>query len=306
MAEKILIIGNGFDIDLGFLTKYSNYYKIWEYNHKWPFNDSSTGLGGYIHKCAKEYKEKWLDLEMALFEYASANNGAAIKGVNGSYPIDKDKEDFGTLVGNLTSFIERIPSETQVNRDSVASKVLKSVLDDGNYSIYSFNYTDLKGIAARLYPERSYHLSYTPVHGRAADDNIIIGVHSDANLIMGYDFLKKIDQTSYQSNDIIQDLSCAKEVVFFGLSMGIVDFPYFRDFFSSLCSNIVPLDKKKHVTMFTYNESSRQEIHEQLRKLTRTDLMSLKSNCYFEIIRTSLCEYDDKDKIEKWIYRQRL
>lgn len=229
--------------------------------------------------------------------------------MNGSYPIDTDKEDFDILVGNLTSFIKRIPSEDQINKDSVASKVLRTILDNGRYAIYSFNYTNLKKIAARLYLDVSYYgaeydLSYTSIHGKVEDNNIILGVHSDANLIAGYDFLKKIDQTSFQSNDIIQDLSCAREVVFFGLSMGIIDYPYFRDFFKSLCSTIIPLDKKKFVTIFTYNESSRLEIHEQLRKLTRTDLMSLKSNCYFEIIRTSLCVYDDKDKFEKWISRQ--
>lgn len=311
MPEKIFIIGNGFDLDLNFRTRYSDYFEIWKENHHWPFNDSSKGLGGYIHKCAKKDKKKWLDLEMALFEYASAHDGAAIKGMNGSYPIDTDKEDFDILVGNLTSFIKRIPSEDQINKDSVASKVLRTILDNGSYAIYSFNYTNLKNIAARLYLDVSYYgaeydLSYTSVHGTVEDNNIILGVHSDANLIEGYDFLKKIDQTSYQSNDFLQDISGAREVVFFGLSMGIIDYPYFRLFFNALCSRIVPLDKKKHVTIFTYNESSRLEIYEQLRQLTGTDLMSLKSNCYFEIIRTSLCKYDDKDKFEKWISRQRL
>ncbi len=91
MPEKIFIIGNGFDLDLNFRTRYSDYFEIWKENHHWPFNDSSKGLGGYIHTSAKKNKKKWLDLEMALFEYASAHNGAA-KGMNGSYQLTQIKK----------------------------------------------------------------------------------------------------------------------------------------------------------------------------------------------------------------------
>lgn len=309
MTRKLFILGNGFDIDVNFKTRYIDYYDIWRRNYRWPFNDRSDGLGGYINNCAKT--ERWLDLEMALFNYAKANNGAATRMKNGFYPIDSDKQDFGILVNNLTEFIGRIPNETKIDNKSIAAQVLRTVLDSGGYSIYSFNYTYLPQIAARLfnnvslYDDVEYDLSYTPVHGRVIDKSIILGVHSDANLIEGYDFLKKIYQSQYRTSSIIQDLVIADEIVFFGLSMGIIDYPYFRDFFTRLSTGIVLDEQKKRVTFFTYNDSSVLDIHKNLSALTGTDLMNLKNNCSLEFIRTENHAFFDKAKLETWMDCQR-
>lgn len=302
MAKTVFIIGNGFDLDLEFRTKYSDYYKISELNNFWPFKDSSSGLGGYINKCAKT--EKWLDLEMALFNYASSTSGnAVLKG--GSYPLASDKYDFDVLRSNITSFIKRIPSETKINKESIASLALKAVLNSRDYSIYSFNYTNLRSIAARLYNDKpyvdaEYDLEYTPIHGTVAGNDIILGVHSDSKLIDGYEFLRKIDQPFYRSNNLQQDLLSAKNVIFFGLSMGIIDYPYFRALFERLSNGVIHSEEKKRITFFTYDEHSRLQILRQLRDLTGTDLMMLKSNSFLTMIRTSCCGNDDKQIFLNW------
>ncbi len=304
MARTVFIIGNGFDLDIGFKTKYSDYFNIWERNNLWPFKNATSGLGRYINQSAKA--DKWLDLEMALFNYAAYPNGKAIS-VGGDYPIDHDRHVFNELVSSLTQYIKRIPCETSVNKESIASIALKSILDIGDYAIYSFNYTNLRRIAARLYldvtsyDDKEYDLRYTPIHGTVANQDIILGVHSDAQLIEGYEFLRKIDQPLYQSNNLQQDLLSAQNVVLFGLSMGIIDYPYFRDLFSGLSTGVVPLGEKKHITFFTYDESSRLQLLKHLRELTGSDLMKFKSNCQFEIIRTSCCEIEDKLKLKQWI-----
>ena len=247
---------------------------------------------------------------MALYNYAAFPDGKAVP-EGGSYPVDSDRNDFDTLVLSLTQFINRIPKETKADRDSVASIALKAVLDNEDYSIYSFNYTNLRRIAARLYLDVSsyddveYNLQYTPIHGTVKNDDIILGVNSDAQLIDGYGFLRKIDQPSYKSNNLQQDLPSAENIVFFGLSMGKIDYPYFRDFFEGLCNGVIPSKEKKNVTFFTYDEGSRLQILKQLRELTGTDLMKLKSNCYFEMIRTSCCGYEDKQKFEQWLAKMK-
>jgi hypothetical protein len=304
MARTAFLIGNGFDLDLGFKTKYSDYFNIWDRNNHWPFKDATSGLGGYINQCAKT--DKWLDLEKALFDYAAYPNGKAIT-VGGVYPIDSDRDDFNVLVTSLTQYINRIPWETSVNKESVASAALKTILDNGDYAIYSFNYTNLRRIGARLYldgtyyNDKEYDLQYTPIHGTVDNQDIILGVHSDATLIEGYEFLRKIDQPLYKSNNLQQDILTAHNVVFFGLSMGIIDYPYFRDFFAGLCTGVIPSSEKRNVTLFTYDENSRLQLLKQLRELTGTDLMRLKSNCHFEIIRTSCCEDEDKQKFNQWL-----
>ena len=307
MAEKVFIIGNGFDLDLGFRTRYSDFYQ-----QCWPFRDAVSGLGGFLEQCVQ--RKHWLDLEMELFNYAKVDNGKALKNEDGLYPIDADKDDFECLQTVLASFIKRFVWENEPKKDSVASKVLNAVLENKHYSIYSFNYTDLAKIAARIYldatfyDEIKYNLDYTPVHGTTEENNIILGVHSDAELIEGYEFLQKINQPTLVPNNLMQELNAAQEIVVFGLSLGIIDYPYFRRLFNALGasdSEIVPPDKKKYITIFTYDESSRMEILKQLRTLIGYDLSTLKSNCYFDIIRTSMCNYEDKNKFEAWITRQK-
>lgn len=302
------MIGNGFDLDVNFKTKYTDYYNIWKRNNLWPFEDSNNGLGGYIDACAKT--DNWLDLEKSLFDYATADNGAVTRTSGRNNSIKTDERDFKALVANLTLFISRIPEETIIDNKSVAAQVLRAVLDNGSFSIYSFNYTNLNSIADRLYRSATddyieHNISYIPVHGSVEENDIILGVHSDANLIEGYDFLKKVYQPNYHNNNLIQDLDNANEIVFFGLSMGIIDFPYFRHLFSSLCTGIVPIEKKKKITFFTFDESSRMDIHRHLSTLTGTDLSSMKSNCFMEFIRTENCASEDKAKLNAWIASQK-
>ena len=307
MAEKVFIIGNGFDLDLGFRTRYSDFYQQF-----WPFRGAISGLGGFLEQCVQ--RNHWLDLEMELFNYAKANGGVVNKSKINFSQIEADKNDFYDLVSILRRFINRIPEENKINDKSIANKVFRTVLDTPHYSIYSFNYTNLADIASRLYIKETsynrveYKLNYTPIHGTIKDDNIILGVHSDAELVDGYEFLQKINQPNYKSTNLTQELETANEIVIFGLSLGIIDYPYFRRLFNAIGasdSEIVPPDKKKYITIFTYDESSRMEILKQLRTFIGYDLSTLKSNCYFDIIRTSMCNYEDKNKFEAWITRQK-
>ena len=151
---------------------------------------------------------------------------------------------------------------------------------------------------------QDYNLDYAPVHGCIETNDIILGVNSDADLIEGYEFLRKNEQPDYKPTNLRQDIFSAREVTFFGLSMGKIDYPYFRDFFESLCSGVVPTGQKKHITIFTYDDISRSAILKQLRSLTGTDLMTLQGNSYFQIIRTENQCSKDRQLFERWMRRQ--
>ena len=303
---NVLILGNGFDLDVNYKTRYSDFAK--NVRLCWPFEDAKDGLGGYLQERAKT--DTWLDLESALLDYASATDGVAKKGDGGLYPLEDDKEDFQRLVHTLRKYIARMIDEPPVNKDSVAAQVLDAVLKSPDSVIYSFNYTNLRKIAYALYVNDSrhdrqdYNLDYAPVHGSIETNDIILGVNSDADLIEGYEFLRKNEQPDYKPTNLRQDIFSAREVTFFGLSMGQIDYPYFRDFFYSLCSGVVPTDQKKHITIFTYDDISRSAILKQLRSLTGTDLMTLQGNSYFQIIRTKNQCSKDRQLFERWMRRQ--
>lgn len=117
---NVLILGNGFDLDVNYKTKYSDFAK--NVRLCWPFEDAKDGLGGYLQERAKT--DTWLDLESALLDYASATDGVAKKGDGELYPLEDDKEDFQRLVHTLRMYIARMIDEPPVNKDSVAAQVL--------------------------------------------------------------------------------------------------------------------------------------------------------------------------------------
>lgn len=64
---------------------------------------------------------------------------------------------------------------------------------------------------------QDYNLDYAPVHGCIETNDIILGVNSDADLIEGYEFLRKNEQPDYKPTNLRQDIFSAREVTFFGL-----------------------------------------------------------------------------------------
>lgn len=305
MDGRLLILGNGFDLNINYRTKYSDFANKVKLN--WPFDAAKEGLGGYLQHRAKT--DNWLDLESALLDYASSVGGAANPDATGVYPTESDEFDYDRLVSALQVYIERVIDEDAVDSNSIAAKVLQTFLGRSGYSIYSFNYTNLQKVAYALYikdsryERKNYELDYTPVHGCIETKDIILGVNGDAELIEGYEFLRKNERPLYRKTNLLQDLFFSKEITFFGLSMGKIDYPYFRDFWEVLCHGSVPKEEKRHITIFTYDTLSMRQILNQLRSLTRTDLLTLQSNSYFEVIRTEECKWEDKEKFENWIKR---
>ena len=67
IKKKVFIIGNGFDLDLGWKTRYSDFVES-PYG-KFIKNYLHAGLADFLDR--KSQMTKWFDLEMALREYAS-------------------------------------------------------------------------------------------------------------------------------------------------------------------------------------------------------------------------------------------
>ena len=63
--KVILVIGNGFDMDLGWKTS----YKSFAISDFWPFKDDKKDLGGYLETHSKS--DKWFDLEALLRSYSA-------------------------------------------------------------------------------------------------------------------------------------------------------------------------------------------------------------------------------------------
>ena len=268
MSKKVFIIGNGFDLDLGMNTGYSDFAK----SENWPQDsDVNSCLSHYLK--AKRNIGKWFDLEKELLLYArEAEKRFNIRHLHASH-VEKNRSFYNNLVSGLTDFL-REEEKKDIKNNSVAAKVLKAVIDNGYFSsIYSFNYTDLYKIARKMGIDS--HFSYEHVHGSLKDNSIILGVEEKSDLIPGYQFLYKTYNQHYESHAIQYDMLEADEVVFFGHSLGDNDYHYFQMFFRNQCRDNMTRKDGKRITIFTFDEKSRIEILEQLRQMNdkKTDLL---------------------------------
>ena len=258
MKKKVFIIGNGFDLDLGWKTRYSDFAS----SKFWIGDSYGSDLKSRLNQ--DKNIEKWFDQEMSLLNYAKADE----TGYHPSpyeYTKERDMQCFNELNKGLSSYLKAEENKS-VNEKSVAAKVLRGILSNGYFtSIYSFNYTNLKSIAGKL--GLSTDFRYEHVHGSIATDSIILGVEDAVDLYPGYSFLYKTFSPHYESHHIQYDLLEADEVVFFGHSLGKNDYHYFQSFFRRQCDESLERKQGKRITFFTYDDASRIGMLEQLREM---------------------------------------
>ncbi len=296
MNENTLIIGNGFDLDLGLKTNYldfadSTYWPKLESIYK-PYLKSKLEERISDNPC-------WFDIEEELLKYATIDKSNKTLKDYASYNNKIDQDFFNKLLSGFCEYLEN-EEKKDIIKDSYAAKVLSSVVLNGYFEhIYSFNYTNLNTFAKRLNITKD--INYNHIHGKIKDRSIILGVNESQKLISNYEFLYKSSSPYYKSNNLDSDLFNSKEVVIFGLSFGHIDFQYFDYFFKSILdAKIIPSDKKKHITIFTKDDNSRMEILKKLRdkQIIVTDLYQ---KSYFEIIKTT--DPKDIDKLDSFIKR---
>lgn len=259
----VFIIGNGFDLDLGWKTQFSHFAN----SDYWPLRPVlNSNL--YSVLTTNRNKSMWFDLEHLMADYASPK-----KGMTSPSRVKGDKAFFDQLSAALMSYLKE--QQTQdITKASTASKVLSAVLAIHHYSkIYSFNYTDLHLIANRL--GVPYHFDYEHVHGDLNSESAIIGIPDSADVVDNYEFLYKTFSPHYSSHEILFDLLDADEVIFFGHSLGQIDYHYFQRFFQQQCRSDMQRSDGKRITIFTHDAVSRLSILKQLRSMNekRTDLL---------------------------------
>lgn len=309
--RNVFIIGNGFDLDLGLPTKYSDFANSSFWPKASPIAPSSVSpdsgtiklgnstsyifLEHYLER--KRNLNTWFDLENELLLYSHVDNKN--NGKERDSFIEKNIDYFIKLQNSLCDYI--ISVEDKVTRkDNVAGRVLKSVIDNDYFEqIYSFNYTNLNKIARSL---GIYHdISYTHIHGKVDDRSIILGV-DDSKLRPGYELFHKSSSHYYQSHDIYNALTNAREIVIFGLSFGNIDYSYFDRFFKSLSDgDSINEENKKNITIFTKDDKSRLSIIGKLREMN-IGIQRLYAQSHFQII----CTNDNRDKSLIEVFVKRL
>lgn len=272
----VAVLGNGFDIDLGMKTTYKNFAE----SNDWPFKglikDEDT-LRGFLN--GKKDIEQWFDIEEALAEYAKSEGAGA--------NIETDEKDLQILKKSLKKYLERQQNEEEwVKKNSRAKLILAFLSHVKNYYIYTFNYTDVVAIAQKMgieiEPERVKY-----IHGSLADDDMILGVGEKHVIPSKFNWLYKITDARYHSNDLFEKLVAADEVILFGHSLGENDFDYFVDYMESAKEERKPValseNYRRKLMVYTSDEKARMGLCMQFRKMTSNHVTALYSHTDVEI-----------------------
>ena len=276
---NILIIGNGFDLDLGLKTQYSDFFHSKEFEHLEPFINHSNCLAH--HLVEQQKREEWFDLEESMAEYVKEK---------------ERKKDF-TCAEIDKFFLNELKYELW---DYISGKVLK--IPPGNSlakstiqfqnkcnffeRIYSFNCFEMSdyNFATSRELQNLYDVRY--VHN--CHNDIILGIGDNDSTSMQYKFLKKTYQ-NYPSDCITQmksDMLKAENVVIFGHSFNRIDMVYFKDLFFYISQ---PHHINRNILLITKDSQSAKQIKENI-----TDYAILfpilESSCNISFVYTEKCK----------------
>ena len=233
MTKIALVLGNGFDLDLGLKTRYADFAN--RENPEW--NDFLNMSGTIIKDCfrtefvdhlylARE-KECWFDIEEEIYKFTIFHDNL------NEEQIGLIREQYTALVLYLCRYLKRVTNPSNVKTDALAMDLLLKInASNNNAVIYTYNYTDCFELCQC---ERTEKVKMSHIHGALNTNNIILGcrVYDKNKRNVRLDFLYKED-LSLLKDIIYQNLTTADEVIFYGHSLNRMDFCYFKDFFKTL------------------------------------------------------------------------
>lgn len=289
-----IVVGNGFDLDLGFKTKYSDFVESVEWKTMYDERSSksqSYSLLQYLN--GKRYTEEWFDIESALIDYVS-------KKKDGSFVdnLAEDREDYDIVCNTLANYLDsHVTRKSHDISQTCAGRLLRNMCLDSDWEykrFYTFNFTPINLYCSALGSIHSPKINY--VHGKIENRSHILGIETKniSEIAPGYSFLIKSNNSAYKSSFLPFDLMKSKNVVFFGHSFNCIDFGYFEEYFKMMENTP---DANKGIFIITYDEMTKQQLFDNLR-LSGISVQKLFTHSHVEVIRTKDIYQEKKSDTE--------
>lgn len=278
--ETLLIVGNGFDLSIGFKTSYGDFMKSSYFPH-----EETSNLCSYLHK---QYEENmgWIDIENELSEYSRMLTTKKLnaKKYNTILNIDSLREEYDELKSSLKFYLqEETKRAFGPSPDNPAKRVIDQLPADSK--IISFNYTS---IIERMTRDRfcTSKGNLLHIHGSLAPyDDIVFGVEDSAKLSKEHVFLYKAYSRHLKVQEFSDWLNSAERIIFYGYSLGDTDRQYFENFFRKLCSGD---NTYTELIFYYYGQASYDNLIWQLQVLTNHKLTQLQIQNKIEFIDCSM------------------
>ncbi len=268
--QSVLIIGNGFDLNLGLKTSYNDFLNSTNFD---LLKNSNNHLANHLIK--KHSLQNWIDIENELKNYSK--NAKTVESRN-------YKNDFISLSNTLKDFLNDVKYDN-LNTNSESYKLIEKITND-NFVIYDFNYTNTikKILLKNGFSDGEINQKLIKVHGSIEDKQIIFGVEDNADIKADHIFIKKAFKNNKPVNlyDKIQNVN---DIYIFGHSLGETDHTYFNRFFDDICSINGGVNDKK-IFLYYYGEDGYENLHRQLDRLTNYRLTIFKQGDKFNPINT--------------------
>jgi hypothetical protein len=214
---KIIVIGNGFDLNLGLKTSYKDFIESDYFN---TLIEQNNSLATYL--MAKSNLNNWVDIEKEITQYS----------MDIQHTDANVKNDFEALKISLANYLKEA-QEGEIDQESQAFKMIQEEIQSTD-KIYNFNYTNTVLKIAKLLDATDIDIKHSYVHGSIENMDIIFGVEDNARIHQNHIFLKKSYNKNYGETDIGKFLKDENDLVIFGHSLGITDSSYFKNNILSL------------------------------------------------------------------------
>ena len=255
--RNLIILGNGFDLDLGLDTSFSSFVKSYEFRQL-PcisfIQDISASNWSDVEGCIRN----------SLVEYSRHPDAKEAEKINLAWQaLERAWGRF--LPGQIEL------SRIEIKRDSCAFALLSNEQMQAEW--YSFNYTHprylcgLDGDEPVCIHNDCVERDFAKRNGLMSlvSTSLIIGVdtsvpeniHENVNLM----HIVKRRNPRYQDVGILDKMRACAVLVLFGHSMGITDSDYFRDFFSCCISGLY---REKTIYIVTKDGDSLDGINKNL------------------------------------------
>jgi hypothetical protein len=253
---KIMIIGNGFDLNLGLKTSYADFISS---NFFKSLLSEDNSLAVYLAK--QNELNNWVDIEQEITKYSTSTQVQA-----------KDTEvenDFEALKTALMAYL-REAQEGEINHESNAFQMIKNEITT-IYAIYNFNYTNsVFRVAKMLNFDDIVANKHFYVHGSIENSDIIFGIEDTANIHPNHIFFKKSYNINFGKSKINNALNTDvnHSLIVFGHSLGITDSSYFKKYIKLLTFE----NKSTELKFYYYGKAGYDEMMKILDVYTQKNL----------------------------------
>ena len=259
-----IVIGNGFDINLGLPTSYTDFVKSAHF-------DDMVKRGNELAKHLKNTFElqNWIDIENELKIYSKEKGDASFK------------FNYELLTFALINYLEEL-DYSLMKRTSAAYRLIESISEScDSFNILDYNYTKSIEIILRnkFIGEDTIKSSLIKVHGEAAKNDIIFGVEDSAPIKREHVFLRKAYPRYFKALNFHSIFTNAKRIIFFGHSLGETDHTYFQDLFRDCCQDGSSYSHNKYNKRFEFiyfKEEGYHKLMQQIDDLTYHKLTAFK------------------------------